>query len=197
MKRGLLLAFVMLAAVSSGGSTAATQRTVVLKIGDAVDVAGTKVACFAMTSSGKNGMACLLWGNGKPLVQTYGVGLAVDGTAVVKKIKADGSSTDIFKRRLKRASKVYRLGVGNTFGFAINQRVALGCRVLNITNRSLAPVYRGVKVSCWRATATKPLPHTYGISISNKFAGVFAFDAKSRVGKDAIVKRQPAPPAAG
>jgi hypothetical protein len=62
--------------------------------------------------------------------------------------------------------------------------------VIDVTDRTLPAFYRGVKVSCWRATATAPLPRTYGISISNTFAGVFAFDAHGKIEKDAIVRRQ-------
>jgi hypothetical protein len=194
MKRALALGCLLVAALPSG-STAASNRTVELKMGDAVDVAGTRIACFALRTGGKNGMACVLWAKNKPLTGSYGVGLTTDGTAVLNKVKADGSSLKIFKRRLASVgavkSKVYRLGVGSLFGLQIDARLALGCRVINVKDSSLAAFYRGVKVSCWRATATEPLPRTYGVSISDKFAGVFAFDAKSRVLSAGVVRRQP------
>jgi hypothetical protein len=194
-RSALALAGLVLATLVVGGAAAAPQRTVQLKIGDAVDVTGTRVACFALQKAGKKGVGCALWAKNKPVVRSYSVGLAVDGTAVLSKINADGSSVDVFKRRLAaRGSpreKVYRLRVGDVFGLQIDARVALGCRVINVTDTALAAIYRGVKVSCWRATATKPLPHTYGISISDKFAGVFAFDARSKITAKGVLRKQP------
>ena len=92
----LSLAFVTVLAV---GASAASQKTVQLKIGDAVDLVGTRVACFAVKSNGKDGIGCVIWGKDKPLVGSYSVGLAVDGTAVLSKLKADGSAQQIFKRK--------------------------------------------------------------------------------------------------
>jgi hypothetical protein len=60
-----------------------------------------------------------------------------------------------------------------------------------LTSTLVGPIYRGVKVSCWRATATSPLPSTYGLSISDKMAGVFRFDAKGRVTTWGVMRRQP------
>ena len=89
-RRLLLLALAAVAAVSlAGGAGAGT--TIQLKIGDAVDVLHTRVACYALNSNGKNGIGCVLIANGKPIPGTYSVGLAVDGTAVLNKINADGS----------------------------------------------------------------------------------------------------------
>ncbi|HVN60673.1 MAG TPA: hypothetical protein VMT59_05385 [Gaiellaceae bacterium] len=181
-------------AVLSVSASAASQKSVQLKIGDAVDVLGTRVACFAVRSSGKDGVGCLLWGKDKPLAGSYSVGLAVDGTAVLSKIKADGSSQQIFKRKpaaRSRAAKVYRVNVGDVFGLQITSKIALGCKVINVADASAAPVYQGVKVSCYRATAESPLPSSLGVSISDKFAGVFQFDSKGAVSSNGIMRTQP------
>lgn len=193
--RSLAAAACALVVLTAGPATAASRRTVELRIGDAVDVSGTRIACFALSPGGKRGVGCALWAKGKPVDRSFTVGLAVDGTAILSRLNADGSRFDVFKRRLQgrgaSAGKIYRLGIGDLFGLQIDSRVALGCRIIKVTDADLAAIYRGVKVSCWRATATKPLPRTYGVSISDKFAGVFAFDAKSRIVSKGIVRRQP------
>ena len=197
IRRALLLGALLSAALAAAfvvSASAASQKTVQLKIGDAVDVVGTRVACFALKSSGKDGIGCVIWGKGKPLPGSFTVGLAVDGTAVLTKLNADGSAQQIFKRKPQtraRTAKVYKLGVGDLFGFQITSKIALGCRVLDITDKSVAPIYRGVKVSCWRATSDTPLPNSLGVSISDKFAGVFQFDAKGNVRSNGIVRPQP------
>lgn len=180
-----------LAAVLAASASATSQKTVQLKVGDAVDVRQTGVACFAIVSGGKRGIACVLWQNGKPKVGTFGVGLAADGTAIVNKITAGGNSTTVFKRRLSSAAATYRLGVGDVFGLQLANDVVLGCKILNITDTKLAPIYRGTKVSCWRSKNVQPLPHTYGVSISDKFAGVFAFDNKGDVLSEGFLRKQP------
>ena len=184
-----------LVAVFSMSASAASQKTVQLKIGDAVDVVGTRVACFAVKSNGKDGVGCVIWGNSKPLPGSYSVGLAVDGTAVLSKLKPDGSAQQIFKRKPaasgRAAGKVYRLGAGDVFGLQITSKIALGCKVINVADASVAPVYQGVKVSCYRATAESPLPNSLGVSISDKFAGVFQFDAHGAVTSNGIMRTQP------
>ena len=190
MKRFLLVLAIAGAATQAGGAGAAHQSSIALKIGDAVDVVGTKIACYAIHSSGKDGMACVLLKGSNPAPGTYGAGLAVDGSPVITFIKANGTGTTVFKRKPQAAKKVYRVQVGDRFGLVISSSVSLGCQVINVTSTLVGPLYRGIKVSCYRATATAPLPSTYGISISNKIAGWFRFDAQGRVTKQGAVWRQ-------
>jgi hypothetical protein len=170
----------------------ANPASIELAVGDTVLVTGTRVGCFAIVSNGKAGMACVLLAKGKPIAGSFGSGLAVDGTAVVTRLKADGSAEQVFKRRLGASPRTYRVGAGEGFGLRVSAKVNLGCRVLDVTSTLVEPLYRGRKVSCWRATETAPLPGTYGVSISDTFAGVFRFDAKSRVTTWGFVRRQPA-----
>jgi hypothetical protein len=172
-----LLAGVVLAATASASS----QRAIVLKIGDAVDVVGTPIACFALHSNGKDGMGCMLWAKGHPIANTFGAGLAQDGTAIINRIHADGGGTTIWKRKLQSAKTVYRAGIGDEFGLVLANGVDLGCRVINVTGTALAVRYRGPRVSCWRAKGNAPLPNQYGVTLSAKIAGVFRFDAKGQV----------------
>ncbi|HSP73875.1 MAG TPA: hypothetical protein VLN26_15990 [Gaiellaceae bacterium] len=191
MSRYPALAAGLAAAALVPAASAAPQRSIPLKVGDAIDVVGTRIACFALRSNGKNGMACVLLEGSDPIVGSYGAGLAVDGTAVLNKIKADGTSADVFRRKLQAARTVYKVKTGDLFGLKITNTVSLRCRVIDVTATNLEAVYRGVKVSCWRATATRPLPNTYGISISDRFAGVFRFDAKGNVTSWGVMRRQP------
>lgn len=183
---------VLVAAAVAASASAAPKVDTLLKVGDAVDVLHTGVACFAIHSNGKDGMVCVLWQGSKPRAGTYGVGLAADGTAVVNKIKADGSAQRIFKRKLQAATKVVRANVGDGFGLALRNGVDLGCRVLDITDTSLAARYRGIKVSCWRSKGQTPVANSYGVTISDKIAGVFRFDARGKaLASGQFERRQP------
>jgi hypothetical protein len=193
MKPAVLLATLATTLVAS--APAAAAPTVRLRIGEAVDVLGTRIACFAVKSSGKVGIACVLLGPKQPVAGSVGVGLAADGTAVLTRIRSDGSGAPILRRKSEMA-RVHRLGVGRTFAIPVTATVDLGCKVINVTDTSLAPLYRGVKVSCWRAD-TGPLPSSYGVSISDRMAGIFRFDAQGRVSAEGVVRRQPPAKAEG
>lgn len=191
MKR-LVIALVLAVTICATGSVAAAPTSAIkLSIGDAVDVLNTKVACYALKSSGKPGMACVLLRGSNPITGSYGIGLASDGTAVVNRVKPDGSGAHVFKRRLQSHARVYRVRIGDLFGLQLTSKVSMGCRVIRVTSSLVQPLYRGIKVSCWRATATAPLPTTYGVSISDKFAGVFRFDGKGRVTTWGWMRKQP------
>jgi hypothetical protein len=201
MRIPILLAVVVSAVVVvalMGGAVAGagTPSLIQLKVGDTVDVLNARVVCFALNSNGKTGIGCLIWGKkNAPLVGSYGVGLSVDGTAVLNRIKADGSAQNLFRKRLLAsrgaAGTVYKVKVGEGFGLPAPNGRVLGCQVLNIKSTALAPIYRGLKVSCWLATATKPVPNRYGVSISDKMAGVFKFTPKGALSSWGIVKPQP------
>ncbi|HET7568022.1 MAG TPA: hypothetical protein VFJ91_08540 [Gaiellaceae bacterium] len=197
-RRLALLAVAAAAAALPAAGGAGNPSLTRLRIGDAVDVLGTRIACFAITSNSKDGIACLLWKGGKVLPSSFGVGLAVDGTAVVNRIDAKGNSTKVWKKRLPASrgaasGKVYKIGVGGGFGIPVSSEVVLGCEVLNVTSTAVEPLYRGVKVSCWPATATKAVPNRYGVSISDRFAGVFKITPQGSMSTWGYVKRQPAP----
>ena len=89
------------------------------------------------------------------------------------------------------AGKTYTVKPGEGFGIQAAAGVILGCQVLNVTSKQLAPIYRGVKVSCWFATSTKAVPNRYGISISDKFAGVFKITPQGAMSTWGYVKQQP------
>jgi hypothetical protein len=154
-------------------------------------VAGTPLVCFAITSNNKNGMGCVLWKGGKPMVGSYTVGLAVDGTASVEKIKADGSGQSVFKRKLQSKQTVYKAKVGDLFGFQASKNLAVACGVANVTSSALQLLYRGVRVTCLRVNGKTSVPSSYMVSITAKFAGVSKLDAKSRIAAWGFVEKQP------
>jgi hypothetical protein len=175
------------------GAGARAGRTVTLQIGDSVEIAGTPIQCFAAHSDGKDGIGCLLWGNGRPVIGSYSAGLAVDGSAAVSLINANGSTRVIRRgtQSARRAGSVYTLGVGDVFGIIVTDKIDLGCKVLDVTSTAYDPIYRGVKVSCWRATTVGALPFTWGISLSVKFAGVFKYDAHGNPTATGALRKQP------
>jgi len=186
------LAALLAVAFLAPAASAAGKQTVTLRIGDTVLVTGTPIRCFALNSGGKNGIGCLLWGKGRPVIGSYSAGLAVDGSAAVSLIKANGS-TRVIKRgpaSARTSGATYRVAVNDVFGIIVDAKIDLGCKVLDITTTTVAPIYRGVKVSCWRATTTAPVPMSWGISLSTKFAGVFKFDAHGNVTNTGAVKKQ-------
>ena len=191
MGRRLAVACAALAALAAAPAAAAPLTNITLKIGDAVDVVGTPMACFAVHSNNKDGLGCLLWQGSKPQVGTYAVGLAVDGTASLTKLKADGTSQKIFKRKLQAARKTYKAHPGDLFGFQVNSSLAIACEVINVTTTAVAPLGRGVKVVCLRSNGTTAIPTSYFVTISAKFASVSKFDAKSNPSTWALVKQQP------
>ena len=194
MGRRLAVAVAAFAAVVAVPAAAAPLTSIPLKIGDAVDVVGTPLACFAITSNNKNGLACVLWKGSNPRTGTYGVGLAVDGTASIDKLKADGSGQTVFKRKLQAARTVYKAHVGDLFGFQISNDVSIGCEVIDVTSSAVGQLYRGVKVTCLRSNGTTGIPGSYFVSVSAKFAGVGRFDAKGAISSWGVVKRQPPGP---
>ena len=139
MGRRLAVAVAALAALAAAPAAAAPLSSIPLKIGDAVDVVGTPMACFAITSNNKDGLACVLWKGSRPRTGTYGVGLAVDGTASLNKIKADGSGQTIFKRKLQAARTVYKAHTGDLFGFQVNTSLSIACEVINVTSTAVEP----------------------------------------------------------
>lgn len=195
MVRQVAITTALAATLAAAAFTPSAQaKTIALKVGDAVDVVGTPIACFAITSNKQDGIACVLWRNGKPKPDSFGAGLSVEGTASLQRLKADGSSSTVIKRKLQThtGGTVYKVKVGDLFGMQVDDEIALGCRVLNVTSTSVQPLYRGKKVSCWLASPSAPKANSWGISISAKFAGIFHLTARSQVDPaKSTTRRQP------
>lgn len=191
MGRRLAVACAAFAALTAAPVAAAPQSSIPLKIGDAVDVVGTPMACYAISSNNKNGLACVLLKGSAIRTGSYAVALAVDGTASMKKLKADGSGQTIFKRKLQAARTVYKAHAGDLFGFQVNNSLSIACEVINVTSTAVAPVYRGVKLVCLRSNGKTAIPTSYFVTISAKFASVSKFDAKSNPSSWALIKKQP------
>lgn len=204
-----LAAAAAVAALAAGATGAATNPAKRLAVGDAVDVTGTGIACFAITSNKKDGLACVLWKGGGPRPGTFGVGIAVDGTVVMNQMLADGTAKTLYKRILQARAQgagsaaaaaparagdtVYTLGAGHAFGLPVDAHHSLVCNIANITSAQAAPLYRGIKVGCWKTLDTLALPNSGCVQISDKLANVCHMGADGAVDRVVLLKRQPAP----
>ena len=194
-----LASLAALAALAGGAGAAPAARAaggaVKLAIGDTIDVKGTRVACFAIVANKKPGIACVLWSKNAPLVGSYGVGLAVDGTVVLNQVMADGNPKTLLKRTpqlaARRSDKVYTGRPGDSFGLPIDKTHILGCRVIEVKPGQAALLYQGIKIACWRVTNELPVPNSNGVEISERYAAAYHFDAKGTVSGTLLVKRQP------
>ena len=88
----------------------------------------------------------------------------------------------------KHAIRYLELPKGDTFGFKLNN-IDIGCAILDLSAGGAR--FSGRRVVCFRSTKTKPIPLSYGVVMSDKFAGSFRFDAKGRPGKNSFVSFQP------
>jgi len=193
--RLLIVALASLALGLPAGAGAISTPLTPLKIGDAVDILNTNVACYAVHSDGKDGIGCVILKGSNIKTGSYGVGIAVDGTAVVNKVKADGSSTHVFKKRLpasrSASAKVYPMKPGQGFGIPVKGDKIIACEVVNVTSTAVEPFLRGIKVTCHFSTSVTSVANTYVVAISDRFAGVFKITPQHTASTWGIVKQQP------
>ena len=196
-----LAAVAAVAALTGGTATAtpaATASTRPLAIGDSIMVKGTQVICLALTSSGKSGIACVLFDRKtQPIKGTYGVGMAVDGTAILNQITADGSPKILLKRKpqaaFRRSEQVYSGVPGDVFLLPISATRKLACVITDVKPAQAAPLYRGIKIACWRIVRSGlPLPSSDAIQISDRMASIVRGNAKGVFGTTVLVKKQSA-----
>jgi hypothetical protein len=169
----------------------AGASSIAIAPGDTIDVTGTSVACVVVGN--KEGVGCFLVGLSGLVPGTYGSQLSKAGDAVVVKVAANGSVTPVWRHRAKAGAratppKYYKVKAGDTFGFAIKGGT-IGCTVFDI--RTGGAKYAGRRVVCFRAVKTRPIPLSYGVVVSDKFAGSLRFDAKGNVGATQFVRFQP------
>ncbi len=180
----LLLVPLVLATLALAGP--ASARTVEIRLGDTVDVAGTKLLCVAAESSGIKGIGCYE-ANAKGFVPgTFGAALGEDGRVSAHKIDAKGQPQRIFRKLASRSGRYLKLTVGDVF-YLKGTRVA--CEIAN--PQDVPAAYRGVKVGCYIGTATGVKPLTYGIAISDRYAGIFRMSKDGKSSTDVFERRQP------
>ena len=183
-------------ATSAAPATAASSRP--LAIGDTIIVTKTRVFCLALVSSGKNGVGCILFDKKSvPIRGTYAVGMAIDGTTVLTQVKPDGNPKIILKRKpqavARRSSRVYSGAPGDVYLLPIDATHKLACKITDVKPGQAAPLYRGIKIACWRIVATGlPVPSSDAIQISDRMAAIVSSDAKGVFGTAVLVKQQPA-----
>lgn len=183
MKR-LLLVPLLLAALALAGP--ASARTVEIRLGDTVDVAGTRLLCLAAESSGIKGIGCYE-ANAKGFIPgTFGAALGEDGRVAVHKVDAKGRPQRIYRKLASRTGRTFKLGAGDAFYL---KDTWIACEIINATKVPLA--YRGLKVTCYIGTGKGFKPSSLGVSVSDRFAGVFRIDKNAKVSTDLFVRRQP------
>ena len=186
-----------LVAGTAAAAPAASTSTRPLAIGDTITVTGTRVVCFALVSSGKNGVACVLFDKQtEPIRGTYGVGMAVDGTTILNQITADGTPKIVVKRKpqaaARRSARVYAAAPGDVYLLPIDATHKLACKVTDVKPGQAVPLYRGIKIACWRIVRTGlPVPSSDAIQISDRMAAIVHADTKGVFGSTVLVKRQP------
>ena len=187
-----------LVAGTATAAPAAAASTRPLAIGDTIIVTKTRVFCLALVSSGKNGIGCILFDKKSvPIRGTYAVGMAIDGTAVLTQVNADGSPKTILKREpqasARRSSRVYSGAPDDVYLLPIDATHKLACKITDVKPGQAAPLYQGIKIACWRIVRTGlPVPSSDAIQISDRMAAIVSSDAKGVFGTTVLVKQQPA-----
>ena len=187
-----------LVAATAAAAPATSTSTRPLAIGDTITVTGTRVVCFALVSSGKSGVACVLFDKQtEPIRGTYGVGMAVDGTTILNQITADGTPKIVVKRKpqaaARRSARVYAAAPGDVYLLPIDATHKLACKITDVKPGQAVPLYRGIKIACWRIVRTGlPVPSSDAIQISDRMAAIVHADTNGVYGSTVVVKRQPA-----
>lgn len=137
-----------------------------LKVGDSAVVSGTDLACAVGRAQGKLAVDCFRLSAKGPVRKSYAVGLAATGLAVLQHVGATGKIAIVRKlQSVARAAKTVKLGRGGGFEVA---RTDLGCVVV------------AKAVACFRFDTHGPLPRSYGIVLSDKYAAVTRYSAKRK-----------------
>jgi len=185
MKRLLLVPLVLAVGLAAPSAGAQAQKRFEIKVGDTVDIVGTKVACFAVRADNGIGIGCFK-ATAKGLIPgTYGAGLATDGRIAVQKVNAKGEPAKVWSRKLSsRGARYLKANYGDVFHL---QESRVYCDVVKVLpSESKLP---GIKVGCYLA-AKAPLVKSYGFAISDRYLGIFRWKTPD-VAADVLVKYQP------
>src|SRR5579863_1536563 len=93
-----------------------------LKVGDSVDVTGTKIGCFTEISVGKRAITCELTTTHGPIKNTYGIGINAKGDTIVTKVNSNATvAKTVWAARGTASARMqeatyYELRTGDTFG---------------------------------------------------------------------------------
>jgi hypothetical protein len=179
----MMLPVAALAALALAGT--ASARTIEIRVGDSVDVTGTKLLCVAATSAGVKGIACVEANAKGAIPGTYGAALGEDGRVAVHRIDAKGEPQRIYRKLASRAGRYLKLSVGDAFHL---KDTHVDCEIINLTTPA---AYRGIKVTCYIGTNTGLKPSSLGITVSDRYAGVFRNGKNGTGSTDLFVRRQP------
>lgn len=181
----LLVPLVLAAGIAAPPTGAQAQKRFDVKVGDTIEIVGTKVACFAVRADNGIGIACFKATAKGLLPGTYGAGLATDGRVAVHKVSAKGEPAKIWGRKLSsRGARYLKANYGDVFHL---QESRVYCDVVKmLASETTQP---GIKVGCYLA-APAPLVKSYGFAVSDRFVGIFRWKTPDAAA-DVLVKRQP------
>jgi hypothetical protein len=185
MRRAVWLAAAALVLVST--AEPASARTITIDTGDTALIIDTSVVCSAETARGHARVSCFERAAGQPIPGTVGVSIADTGRVAVNVAKPGGGVSGLFQRSPQGAGGVFRIYLGDRV------RVA-GTPILCDVIRGLATsprIFRGLKTRCYRTNRWGPVPQSLAVVVSERFAGVFAFNKFGAPGPDVYVQRQP------
>lgn len=180
MKRSPLLVAACACVVSLvfAGGTAASSRgpVITIKLGDQIDVLGTRVLCLAQVGKnlfkGKKLVSCYKLSGSSAQIGAYAPALAADGEIGVAKLTKSGG-TLVFRRKpagLGAANKVIRAKIGDTLAL---QGTDVACAVSKAATG--APY-----LSCFTVSASGGKTGSYSFSISDAVVAVTQFTAPNK-----------------
>jgi len=175
-RTGAILAVTFAFAAAATVSAATSKKPAALRLGDVVDVLGTRIACDATVGTvslkGKRLVGCYVVDDkGAPAVGSYAPALAVDGEIVIVKVSA--KAPVVFRRTLASATspagRYLKATVGSRFAL-VGTDLACG-----VTRGE-----RGITASCFKLTRGTRTANTYGFAIANRVVTILRVDAAHR-----------------
>jgi hypothetical protein len=166
----------LLATAATAG--AGTARKHVVTSGDSIEVGGTHVVCSVGPTGGQKGIFCYYESQGHPVPGTWWIGLAGNKEATLGKVKANGGTSVVFRRKPSvrgAAARTVRAGVGDSIVIA---GTALSCAVARTKTA-------GTYIACSPDTRGT----IYGVGMADRYAYMSRYGSGGW--KNVRVVRQP------
>ena len=178
----------VVALAAAPGSGARSTSVVQLNLGDGFLIENTHVVCLFATGShllsGKRAVGCSLVKGDRLALGSYASALAVDGQAILARIRPDGTARTVISRKpavAGAAPQVYKLAKGDVAHIR-------GTRMFCFVSVIAVPTALCAR---YDASGKRYVPGSYEISLSDKVASLGRFDAR---GKNVRLVKQVAQP---
>jgi hypothetical protein len=171
----ILVAAATLALALAGGAGASSRAVYTVKLGDTIEVLGSRILCTVQKGSrilpGKTLIGCVEATSKGPVVGSYAVALATNGAVAMAKVKANGEPLVVLKRTPSAVgavrSRVLSVRVGDAFLLGGS---AVACSINQPTGGSLT-------ASCFLARSGTLVPNSYAVGITDLYAFVSRVDS--------------------